>query len=218
MKYKTETHLHVEESCHCSDIPTEQMMRQYQKDGFKTIIITPHYARHYFTVMSNDWDVRIDYLLFGYKIGKKLAASLGMNVLLGLELTLIENGSDYLIYGMDEDFLRSNYNLYDLTLDQLIELCKKNNYLLVQAHPFRKGMHRADLKHQMPLEVFNGRHVLDSNNEEARKYAEEHGLIALSGTDFHDLEDHRGGIVTDEEIISIEDFKRVVLERNYTLI
>ena len=214
-EYKIETHLHTEESNHCSEVPAYDMVRLYKDEGYDVVIVTPHYSRPYLTVIHNDWDARIDYILTGYKNAKKCGEEIGIKILLGLELTLVENKSDYLIYGMDEEFLRANPALYKLTLDELVEICKTNNFLMVQAHPFRRGIELAPLKYQMAIEIFNGRHVLDAKNSEAEEYAKKHNLIGLSGTDFHDFYDHRSGISTNKEINNIEDFKEVIKSRNF---
>lgn len=217
-EYKIETHLHTEESNHCSEVPAADMVKHYKEAGYTTVIVTPHYSRAYLSTITSDWDIRIDYLLVGYDKAKKIGEQIGLNILLGLEITLVENKHDYLIYGMTEEFLRTNTSLYDLSVKELVKLCEVNDFLLVQAHPFRKGQEPADIKYKMPIEVFNGRHVLDPQNGTAQKYAEFYDLIGISGTDFHDFQDHKGGIVTNTEIKTIEDFKEAVRNREFKLI
>jgi len=218
IEYKTETHLHTEESNHCSEVPASDMVRHYKDKGYSTVIVTPHYSRAYLSAITTDWNLRIDYLLIGYEKAKKIGEQIGVNILLGLELTLVENKCDYLIYGMNEEFLRINTALYDLRLDELVRLCEVNDFLLVQAHPFRKGQGPAPIRYEMPIEVFNGRHVLDPQNEKAQKYAEEHNLTGISGTDFHDFQDNPGGIITKMEIKTIEEFKKLIRSRDFKLI
>ena len=218
MTYKTETHLHTKESSACSYVGAQDIVEIYKRRGYQTIIVTPHYNYGYLKRITEDWNERIDYLLTGYKKAKKLGDILGVNVLLGLELALLQTKSDYLIYGMTEEFLRENPNLYYLSIDELIALCKENNFLLVGAHPFREGMELIDPKYNIPIEVFNGRHTLDAKNEVAKEYAKEHNLIGISGTDFHEVEDLEGGIITYKEIKSIEDFRDVVLNREFEII
>jgi len=218
MKYKTETHLHCEESNHCSEVPAEEMVKHYKKLGYHTLIVTPHYSRAYLGTITPDWDMRVDYLLFGYQKAKKMGKKLGINIILAIELTSNVNRCDYLIYGITEEFLRTNTGLYDIELDELVKLCKLNDFLLIQAHPFRKGHEPGELKYQMGIEVFNGRHVLDAKNNLAKKYAEANDLTQLSGTDFHDYLDHKGGIITNQEIKNIQEFKNVIRKKQYQLI
>ena len=217
-EFKTETHLHIEDACTPSDVTTEDMLNLYKKEGFKTIIITPHYNKKYFDRISPDFDERKDFLLGGYYKAKELGEKMGLNILLGVELTLTEGKNEYLIYGVNETFLRMHPNLYDLSLSKLVKICRANDFLIVQAHPFRRGQEPAPLDYQMPLEVFNGRHVVDPQNELVEAYAKENGLIGVSGTDFHEIEDYRGGIITKNEIKTIDDFKQSVFTNDFRII
>jgi len=217
--YKTETHLHIEESCYCGNIPATEMVMLYKESGFKTIIITTHYKYEYLKKISSDWDEVVDYMVAGYKNAKVKGDVEGINILYGIEVTLLENKTDYLVYGPTEAFLRENPELYRLSFSGLIELCEKNNFLIVQAHPFRRGMELAPLEYKMPIEVYNGHSRLDQRNHLAMEYAREHNLIGTSGSDFHELEDlAKGGIITDKEIKTIEDFKNAVLSNEFTII
>jgi len=218
MTYKTETHSHTDESSYCATIPAREMMRIYKERGYKTIIITPHYSRVYFSRITDDWQERIDYILLGYKTAKSMEEELDINVLMGIELNLIEDGNDYLIYGITEEFLRENVNLYSLTLDNLINICRENDFLITQPHPFRDNSELAPLEYQMPIEVFNGRCVLDARNDLALRYAKENNLIGVSGTDFHESADLEGGIITQTEIKTIEEFKEHILSNNFDII
>ena len=220
MSYKTETHLHTKESSYCSQVSAEEMMHLYKEKGYKTVIITNHYSMGNLNIpMAYSWEERIDYLLLGYKNAQKLSSSLSMNVLFGIELTLYETRSDYLIYGITEQFLKENKHLYNLTLKELVDICKNNNFLIVEAHPFRDNMELVPLEFNMPIEVYNGCHDVNSRNELAKKYVKENKLIGISGSDFHHINDlARGGIITDTEIKTIQDYINVVLENKFEMI
>lgn len=218
MSYKTETHLHTKESSYCGTVPAVEIIKIYLERGYKTIFVTPHYHEPYLKRISDNLDERIDYLLTGFKIAKEAGDKVGINVLLGIEIGLKETKSDYLVYGITEEFLRTHSGFYDLSLDALIKLCQEHGFLIVQAHPFRDGMQLAPLKYQLPIEVFNGRHYLNARNEQAQSYAKEHNLIGISGTDFHQLEDIPGGIITETKIKTAQDFINLVNSRNFTII
>jgi len=218
MIYKTETHLHPKESCQCSHTYSEDIIKIYKERGYSTIIVTPHYSEYYFRKLPSSWPERIDHILKGYKNLKTYEEEYGINILLGLEINLLENGNDYLVYGMSEAFLRSNLNLFDLSLDELVNLCEGNDFLLVQAHPFRDNSDVSPLEYNIPIEVFNGRWIMDARNHFALRYAVENDLIGLSGSDFHEIKDNEGGILTDIEIKSIYDFKNIVRNNNFKII
>ena len=218
MTYKTETHLHTAESSFCASIYALDMLHAYKEEGYSTIIITDHYLEHYFKHVSDNWSERLDYLMNGYKEALKHAKELGINVLFGIELKLRQTSTDYLIYGITEEFLRNNLNLYKLSLEELIDICNKNNYLIVNTHPFRKGMELIPLEYKVPIEIYNGNSLQMKNNRNhlAEGYALKHNLIGISGSDFHNFNDlANGGIVTNYEINSIEDFINCVKNNDF---
>ena len=216
--YKTETHLHTAESSFCARIPAEEVVKIYKEEGYHTIIDTVHYNETYFSHISEDWDKRIDYMFEGFKKARALGDQIGLNVLFAIELTLNRTMSDYLIYGITEDFLRKNPNLYKLSLSRLVYLCKKNKFLIIQAHPYRVGGKMSPLRYRLPLEIYNGRHNIKPYNDLAVKYAIKHKLIGISGSDFHELDDFRGGILSKNEIKTIDDFITTVLSRDFEII
>ena len=57
---------------------------------------------------EHDWQKAMDHYLSGYKASKKRGDELGFDVILGAELRFPQNDNDYLVYGIDEDWLRSN--------------------------------------------------------------------------------------------------------------
>ncbi len=44
-KYLTELHLHTKESSSCSQIPAKEMIQEYKKQGYSTIVITDHCSK-----------------------------------------------------------------------------------------------------------------------------------------------------------------------------
>ena len=217
--YKTDTHMHTAESSECSEVLAEDLVRMYQGAGYRTLIITPHYNFFYLSRVSMDWNERIDYMFVGYKKAKALGDQIGMNVLYGIEITLRATTTDFLIYGITEEFLRENVDLYEYTIDELVRLCRENDFLIVQAHPFRTGMHLAPIEYKLPIEVYNGQHYLNPRNDMAAAYAKKHNLIGISGSDFH--HDHglgTGGIITKHEIKTIENFIDTVLNNDFEII
>jgi predicted metal-dependent phosphoesterase TrpH len=219
MIYKTDTHMHTAESSECSEVAAEELVRLYHQQGYKTLIITPHYNSVYLRRVSDDWNERINYMFVGYNKAKALGDTLGVNVLYGIELTLRSTSSDYLIYGITPEFLKENHDLYDYSLEQLIFMCRENDFLIVQAHPFRSGNELVPPMYKMPIEVYNGNYYLDPRNDMAKAYAEKHGLIGISGSDFHFPQElGRGGIITKHEIKTIDHFIDTVLCNNFEII
>lgn len=199
-----ETHAHTSEVSRCGQMPAAEVVRHYAESGYSGLVVTDHLSRHTFRHMeSADWDAKIDHFLTGYRAA--LAASEqypDFTVLLGAEVRLdCDTDNDYLLYGVDEAFLRSAPDLLQMSFEDMASLVHEQGLLLVQAHPFRECMHIADWRLLDGVEVFNGNPSHESNNPIADAWAERHGLLKTSGSDFHGLWAEKiGGIVTTSPI------------------
>lgn len=218
-KYLTELHLHTKESSSCSEIPAKQMIEEYKKEGYSTIVVTDHCSKNKMDRLGDiSWKEKIDYVYRGFDIAKQYGNELGMNILLGVEITLQISDSDYLIYGIDKEFLYENKNIYEYVLEKLYTFCHKKEYLLVQAHPFRDDIQLAPLEYIDGIEVFNGCQDEISRNDKALEYGENTNKILTSGSDFHKLDDlARGGIITEVEIKDIRQLVEILKTKSYKL-
>ena len=217
-------HVHTAECDICAHVAAKDIVRMYQQKGYSGLVITDHYF-----AMSFDWfadDLTegthcefVDRWLRGYREAKKEGDKIGMTVLLGAEVRLDgPNINDYLIYGIDEDFLFQAPYLNRLSsLQELISVLPENA-CVVQAHPFRDNMTVQSPDLLFGIEVNNGG-TEPFRNDLARTFAAHYGKPMLSGSDFHHA-DHlaRGGISTDADIQSIQDLVRVLRSGNYELI
>lgn len=218
--YWTELHMHTKESSSCANIPAKQIVEEYKKKGYSTIVITDHCSKSKMDRLGDiSWREKIDYVYTGYDIAKQYGNELGMNILLGVEITLQITDSDYLIYGIDKEFLYKNERIYEYTLEKLYEVCRNNGYLLVQAHPFRDDIQLAPLEYIDGIEVFNGCQDEVSRNDKALEYGKSTNKILTSGSDCHELKDlAQGGIITREAISEIKQLVEVLKSRKYKLI
>lgn len=200
--YKYETHFHTAQTSFCGKVPAKQAVRLYHKAGYTGIVVTDHYFRGFFDMqLFCSFDRKIDMYLKGYKLALAEGRKLGIDIHLGMEICFEENANDYLVYGIDEAFLRKHKKLYALTLKQFRELTAGQGIVIVQAHPFRPHMVPAPSSLLDGVEVYNGNPRHNSSNHLALKYAQENNLIGLSGSDFHQPQDvARGGIMTNEKI------------------
>ncbi len=200
--YKYETHFHTAETSPCGRVTARQAVRLYKEAGYKGIIVTDHYFRGFFDMqLWSSFNRKIDKYLKGYKLALAEGIKLGIDIHLGMEIRFEENSNDYLVYGIDEEFLRKHENLYTLTLKQFRELTAGLGIVIIQAHPFRPEMVPALPTLIDGVEVYNANPRHDSSNHLALKYAQDNNLIGLSGSDFHRPQDaFRGGILTNEVI------------------
>ncbi len=229
MKFKTELHCHSAEVSKCATATAEEIVGEYIKYGYSTIVLTNHLNSHTFKndrfgdLTALSWDEKMDHFMNGY-IRMKEAAGDRLNILLGVEIHPVKSACDYMIYGIDEAFLRSNPTLLEMKLRDISELVRASGCFFVQVHPFRNDMKIVRPEYFDGCEVYNGGTTPEkpdrSRNWLAEIWAERYDLAPTSGSDFHRLGDHRpnGGIITESEIKSNEELLRVLRSREYELI
>lgn len=210
--YKYDTHVHTSETSPCGRVPGTMGARMYKEAGYHGIVITDHYFNEYFSSLGKkSWEEKIDIYLQGYKNAYNEGQKIGLNVILGMELRFSENYNDYLVYGIDEAFLKENPKLYELNLKKFKERIKGKDILVYQAHPFRSWVSPADPKYLDGAEVFNGCPRQNSRNHRALRFAQENHLRMISGSDFHQIEDVAiGGIVLPEAPVNSNEFYQLL--------
>lgn len=218
--FKYETHFHTQETSPCARVPAKKAVRLYKEAGYTGIVVTDHYYRLFFNMHPFcSKDRKIDLFLKGYNLAMEEGQKLGLDIFHGMEIRFREDPNDYLVYGINEKFLREHKKLHNLTLQQFRELTSGLGIAIVQAHPFRPGLTPAPPSLLDGIEVFNGNPRHDSSNHLALKYAEENGLIGISGSDFHRPQDvARGGIVTKEKIPAGRFAEWILNKKNFECI
>lgn len=221
MKYKYELHLHTGAVSRCAAIEPERAVELYKEKGYDGIVITDHYSVQTFFdkhLLAPQKDT--DFFIEGYRRALK-AAGEDFTVLLGMELRFYGNGNDYLVYGVTPEFLRENGNLMTYYSRRFHELCKKNNMIFVQAHPFRPYIFRTNPKYLDGCEVYNAKNKDSGINEKAQKWAEENNMsVLVGGSDFHREKqiDNISGVITEERIRTNEDLVRILRSGKYEII
>ncbi len=217
--FKTELHCHSKSISECARVSNEEIIAKYTDAGYNALVLSNHFnlGTQRFHKCENYQDFVTVYLK-GYEDLKNDAKG-KLTVLLGMELRFCENVNDYLVFGITEEFLRSNGALYEMNPDSFSKLARENGLLFIQAHPFRNSMTivRPDLLDG--VEVFNGHMGHDSRNEIANMWAEKYNLIKTSGTDFHyNHVPANAGILTDFEIKDMATLVETLKSGKYELI
>ncbi|MHB1455196.1 MAG: PHP domain-containing protein [Saccharofermentanales bacterium] len=197
----TETHLHTKEVSGCAVIPAGEIPRLYKDAGFGALIVTDHYNKWTLDNLSKDADEQTALWLEGYHIVKRTGDEIGLKVFLGMELTLTDTPGDYLIYGIEEEFLYKYPRLFEHNFHEIHEIAVREELLLYQAHPFRGEPDPAVIKYLDGVEVCNGNPRHNSRNDKAMAFADKNALLKIAGSDFHQYEDlGRSGIYLPEQI------------------
>ena len=222
---RLEMHIHTSEVSPCADCTAAEAVRRCISRGYDGMVVTDHFNEDASRAIMKElapWQARVDNFLRGYRAAKQ-AAPAGFLVLLGMEIRFMgRDNNDYLIYGMDEQFLYDNEGLDRLDIKKFSELARMSGFLLAQAHPFRWGMSLTRAELLDGLEVYNGNSHHASHNDFAALWARKHRLLALSGSDYHGGETDQGmapgGIRLREPVRDVQGLVRAVKERRYTVL
>jgi hypothetical protein len=182
--YKIEMHAHTRPVSFCSDVTPEELIEIYADLGYQGIVITNHFVYNSQPRMTKEeflaWYIK------DYQDASVAGKAYGIKVYLGAELRFDKEENDYLLYGADADVLSLAYDYLGKGLAPYrneVDLC---NSVLLQAHPFRRGLTLA------PPELLDGIETLNmhpGHNSEvglAIRYAKEQKFpIVTAGSDFH---------------------------------
>lgn len=186
-KYKIELHCHTAPLSACSDITSPELIRYYREAKYQGLVVTNHFSPSPFS-NKKKYLKYVDEYVKDFEFLKKLGEDAGIKVYFGVEIRFEGNYNDYLIYGIDAEFLK-NIPLGCKSLEQFNEY-KKNfpDVLTIQAHPFRNGMLLVDSSLIDGMEVYNLHPNHNSRIGFAAKYSEMEGFkISTCGTDFHHI-------------------------------
>lgn len=221
MSYLYEMHAHVKEVSTCAGSDSKKLAECYLNTDYKGIVVTDHMNESTFLrkgLADAPWEEKVKHFLSGYEAVKKAVGD-KINIILGMEINFYHHPNDYLVYGVTEEFLLSHGDLMAMGPERFSALCHENGVLMIQAHPFRRGMEVEDWKILDGYEVFNGNPRHYSCNPIAEQWAKyHHKSIVTSGSDFHEPEDAgHGGIYFEKEIKTPQELVEELKNGNYTL-
>ena len=133
--------------------------------------------------------------------------------MLGVEIRLEPNEEDFLIYGIDEDFLFQHPDLCFLSQEEIYHLCHSCGALFYQAHPFRELCVPREPEFLDGVE-YNQRPNSGNHNEKLDEWRKAYPELKLvSGSDCHDLDQVGfGGIETEKEVHNIKEVVALMKE------
>lgn len=217
MSYRYETHLHTCQASACGRSTGAEHARHYREAGYQGIFVTDHFfggntgvPRHW------PWRARIEQFCAGFEDAWNEGQKIGLDVFFGWEESF--NGDDYLIYGLDKQFLLDHPEMDRWTRREQYEAVHAAGGCVIQAHPFRmrgyiEAIHVGDCLAD-GIEVANAGNT-PAQDAYARRYALEKGLYTIAGSDNH--LSHAGsvlyGVALEEKLTSPQDWVWHVLTR-----
>ena len=221
MEYKTELHCHSRDGSGCASETAEGIVKKYLEHGYSTVCMTNHLLLMHDDTDREEWEKIATEKWNAYEKLREAAEKdgRGLNVLLGMEFRLRDTWNDYLLFGLDRDYL-FNFDPSDMKdIRTFSNRVREDGMFLVQAHPFRYYMTVVNPDFMDGIEAYNGHSGHESHNEIAEMFAKYHGKIMTSGTDHHDpCHLPTGGIITDTEIKNNDDLLRILRSGDFRLI
>ena len=213
-KYKTEMHAHSMPASACGDIPPEEVVRIYSELGYHSIVLSNHF--HSQSRFYGDKEKMVRTYLLDYRTACEYGQKYGINVILGCEIRFTENINDYLLFGIDEDFLFDAYDYIEGGLKEFSDWFRDEKRTIIQAHPFRKGMEDTPPELIDGIETFNVHPNHNSRVAVAAKYAKKNDFIVTCGTDYHHLGHHGlSAILTKKPVENSFELSKVLKSRDY---
>lgn len=208
--YKIETHLHTSESSICAKLSAIELMKKYHEAGYSTVFVTDHMHNKTLKHLGDiPWEDKVTIFFYGYYRAKHAGEALGMTVLPAAEISILPN--HYLAYGVTKEFFLEYPEIYKMSIEELSAAAKKHGIFLVQAHPHRDGKCHPTPEYVDGMEICNTSPGHNDFSEKSEAVAKEHGLYVTCGSDTHNYEDiARGGLLSETEIKTVEDFVALV--------
>jgi len=224
-KYLYETHLHTNQGSACGNNTGREMAIAHKEAGYAGIIITDHFfygnTRPDRTLPWQDW---VHEFCSGYRDAKAVSKEIDLDVFFGWESGY--HGTEFLIYGLDEQWLMNHPEIKDATVEEQFELVHSGGGVVFQAHPYREEPYIPEIRlfpdYVDGIEVFNGSNKWtdgkDLFNERAAKYALEYNFPVTCGSDIHSVNTIGSGVSFDRRLTNIQEFIDLVMNKNCELV
>ena len=216
-----ETHCHTQEGSACGRASAAEMASACKAAGYDGLFVTDHFYNGNTAVdRTLPWDEWVRQFCLGYLHAKETGDRIGLRVCFGWEYSW--EGNDFLTYGLSPEWLTAHPEIILVEPIKYLRMVRDAGGLIVHAHPFRQEHYVKYIK-LLPeevdaVEVFNAGNRDERFNERAKWYAENFHLPVTSGSDAHTADAFRGGILTEADIQTGEDYARAVCSRKVTII
>lgn len=211
--YLYDPHTHTAETSKCGHLFAAEVVDRYVRNGFSGLVVTDHLHPEYLSRIDtqHNWDMVMDHYLTGYHASKKRGDEVGLDVLLGAEFRFPENDNDYLVYGIDEQWLRSNPYACCMSAQEFYDKFH-HEVLIIHAHPFREGSAPVQETAIHGAEIINNNPRHANNNDKALEMCRRHTeYFRLAGSDTHrDGDEARAGVILPERVKDSRAYKHMI--------
>ena len=211
--YLYDPHTHTAETSKCGHLFAAEVVDRDVRNGFSGLVVTDHLHPEYLSRIDtqHNWDMVIDHYLSGYHASKKRGDEAGLDVLLGAECRFPEDDNDYLVYGIDEQWLRSNPYACCMSAQEFYDKFH-NEVLIIHAHPFRAGSAPVQETAIHGAEIINNNPRHPNNNDQALAMCRRHPeYFRLAGSDTHrDGDEARAGVILPERVKDSRAYKHMI--------
>ena len=208
--YKYETHLHTSPVSKCARANVRETLEFYKSLDYEGVFLTNHFLDGNINIDRNlPYEERIEFYFSDYEEALKLSEEIGIKVFLGVEISYA--GTDFLIYGLDKQWFLEHPEIMQMPKKQELAFLMEAGALVLQAHPYRESGHidhiRLFPRSVHGVEIINSSRP-DFENDLARQYADNYGLLYFAGSDNHIGSKHArlAGVATDTPIVDENDF------------
>ena len=217
MGYLYETHLHTCEASKCGKVHGEEYISFMMEKGYSGMIVTDHFFNGN-TCVPDDlpWKERVEIYCSGYERALKAAEGKDFTVMFGVEVNFWKD--EYLLYGIDKNWIIENECMMDMTRNELHEAVNKAGGIMIQAHPYRERDYLSDIK-LAPASAIDGVEIYNAANYPnmnalGYEFARDLGMPMTAGSDIHYFyEGDMGGMLFDEKIRSVKDYAAAIKMR-----
>lgn len=215
-----ETHSHTAETSRCGRIPAASIIDRYKALGFTGIVTTDHLHNTYVSQVDlhHNWNEVVDDYMKGFNAAFQRGKEIDMDVIFGIEFRFPECENDYLVYGVDEAWLRAHPYVCGLSHDEFFATYGKE-VLIIHAHPYRDGNEVVYENAVHGSEIFNGNPRHENHNEKALKLCQRHpDYYRLAGSDCHrDGDEGRCGILFPHRVKDSFEYKHMIETMQFRL-
>lgn len=215
MPYLYETHLHTSEGSACGEITGPDYIDYMIGKGYKGIVVTDHFFTGNCAVdRSLPWAEKVRLYCDGFRKTREASAGRDFDVIFGMEYNF--DGDEFLIYGLDEQWLLDSGDITGLGRQELHEKVRESGGVMVHAHPFRERNYLRDIKLTPDvcdgIEVYNAANTANMNAL-AYEYAVKLGVPMIGGSDIHYFHDRpMGGVLVPHRVTDTSGFAKLILD------